>query len=148
MRTIVAILALSPALLQAQTHTPAQPVSTPTLRASLETPAIAAASAPAAPAVAVTTGVIAPRLVQGASFTPNLHGLYGGTPGVHTVVLDVALDVTGKPSSVRIMDSDVPRANFAVMNAVSQFRYQPATLDGAAIPIHLRLTYKINPSEL
>ena len=132
MRTLVAILAMTSCAAFAQTHSPAQPASTPTLVASLSRPMVSSTTTPPAPAVAVA------------------HNSTGDTlrtlPRVRSVVLDLTIDETGKPCAIKVVESTDPYANPAVVKSVSQYQYQPATLDGVAVPVHVKMHYNINPN--
>jgi TonB family protein len=150
-RTIVAILALSPVMLFAQAKTPAQPSSTPVLNASLLQPAGFAvkstdnSAANTAP-IRISTGVVAPKLVSSVELSRDaaLHAQL--FPGDRTVVLDMTVDKSGKPTALKVVQSADDVTDHDVLATVSQFRYQPGTLDGqpADFPIRLRFTVEQN----
>ncbi len=143
-RTIVAILALSPAMLFAQAHVPAQPSSTPVLHASLLQPAALVSEKSengAAPgSLRISTGVVAPKLVSSVSIS--------STSANHVVAIDrkVVVEMTvsesGKPCDLKVVESADPAMNDNVIAAVSRFQYKPGTLDGtpAAVPVRLEIT--------
>jgi TonB family protein len=147
-RTIVAILALAPAMLLAQTKTPAQPSSTPVLEAALLQPVAFAdlkssdnASANTR-SVRVSTGVVAPQLVQSVALgagEAHTHIL----AATRTVVLEMTVDTTGKPTNLRIAQPVDPTLDKKVLAAVSQFRYKPGTLNGVPAAVPVRLNYVI-----
>jgi len=144
-RTIAAILALAPAMLLAQTKTPAQPSSTPILQAALLQPVAFADlkssdnAAANTGSVRVSTGVVAPQLVRSVD-------LGAGQPRTHvlavtrTVVLEMTVDTAGNPTNLRIVQPVDPALDQKVLAAVSQFHYKPGTLNGlpAAVPVRLR----------
>ncbi len=143
MRTIVAILALSPAMLYAQANVPAQPSSTPVLLSSLASPA-ASGSNPDGDAratsttVRVTSGVVPPTLIG----NPSVE-LSPAVPATkQTVVIDLTVDATGKPTNLKIAESSSDRFLDAdALNAVSAMRFKPATLDGQPTAVPMRLNY-------
>jgi TonB family protein len=148
-RTIVAILAIAPVLLHAQVKSPAQPSSTPVLQSSIIQPAALAAvksidnATATVPPVRVSTGVIAPKLIHSVDVNSALIRITK-TPGRdNTVVVDMTVDETGKPANLKLIQSADQVTNQAVLAAASQYRYQPATLDGAPVPISLTLKYTI-----
>ena len=151
-RTIVAILALSPAILFAQTKTPAQPSSTPVLNASLLQPAAFAVKstdnvAANASSVRVSTGVVAPRLLHSAELSREaaLHAqMFHGN---RTVVLDMMIDENGKPTHVKVVESADQITDQDVVANVSQFRYKPGTLDGQPAAFPIRLHYIVQTSQ-
>jgi TonB family protein len=134
----------------AQTQSPAQPASTPTLLASLHRPVVSSTSsspapAPADAAVSTSTGVTPPELLGTADYLEDTSEVPQIRRQLRTVVLDLTVDEKGKVAHVKVLASNDPMANPGVIRAVSQFRYQPAQLDGVAVPFHLKLTYNINP---
>jgi hypothetical protein len=141
-RTIAAILALTPGILFAQSHVPAQPSSTPVLQSALLQPvAFAATSAsengsPNTSSLRVSTGVVAPQLVH----QPELAIKRSSTllPGDHTIV-----DATGKPTNLHIVTPFNAVIDQQVLATVSTFRYKPGTLNGQPTDFPVRLHYTI-----
>ena len=131
MRTLVAILALSPALLHAQAKLPAQPVSTPLLDASLVPPTSPlTAASPAVSNSRVTTGVIPARLIHAVNLEESTDVGHLFPLADRTVTLNMIVDASGKPCSMHIVGSADPFTDRRVLEAVEQFRYQPATVSG------------------
>ena len=148
MRTIAAILAMSPAMLYGQAQSSAQPSSTPVLQASVHQPA-ALAAVKSADTVTLTsskrvsTGVIPPQIVHTAGRDSN-HILPGaGFGGERTVVVGMTVDATGTPVDLKIVKSADVYTDAGVLQAVSRYRFKPATLDNQAVPITLQLAYTI-----
>jgi TonB family protein len=144
MRTIVAILALSPAMLFAQAKVPAQPSSTPVLQSALVNvnPLYASAAAAATP-VRVSTGVTPPKLIHSVALDQSgliLPQLFNTD---RTVVIDMTVDETGKPTDLKVAKSADLVTNTEVLAAVAQFRYQPATVSGTPVAIPVKLEYTI-----
>ena len=150
-RTIVAILAISPALLHAQTNSPAQPRSTPVLQSSLVQPVAMAAIKSADSATATASSV------RVSTYTPpkRIHsvdvdlerGLFRQTLyGDSTVVIEMIVDQTGKPENLSVLKSAGQITDSVVLAAISQYRYSPATLNGQAIPAPVKVEYTIQQS--
>ncbi len=148
-RTIVAILALSPAILFAQATTPAQPASTPVLQSALVRPAgfaeLSSADPKAAPTpVRLTTGVIPPTLIT------NVEAPVDPRPAVlhlsHTVVLDLTVDATGKPTDIKVVESANKFVDQDAVTAISKYRFKPASLDGQPTAVPMRLRYVVRTS--
>ena len=142
-RTLVAILALTPSVLFAQATVPAQPVSTPVLQSSLVKPAhfaeLKSADPKAAPTpVRVTTGVIAPTLLTRPEMGQDSPAILKIS---RTVVLDLVVDPSGKPTDIKVVTADNEFAGADAVKAVSQYRFKPATLDGQPTAIPMRLRY-------
>ena len=147
MRTIAAILALSPVLLHAQASAPAQPSSTPVLQASVRQPAAPAAVQPLDPKasipVRVSTGVTAPKLLHSAELTLSSSPMRSYVAPDRTVVVDMTVDATGKPSNLKVVKSSTMVTDQNVLDAAKHFVFKPGTLDGEAIPVNVELSVTI-----
>jgi hypothetical protein len=114
-KALLATLALSPVLLHAQANSPAQPKNT--LESRLSAPKELEAAGDRAAAIKplrVSTGVVAPKLIQ--SFDIPLDSSATGYTGPRTVVIDKS-----------------------VLAAVSQYRFKPGTVSNQPIAIPLNL---------
>jgi TonB family protein len=146
-RTMLAILALSPVLVHAQSKSSAQPESTPVLQSSNLQPAVFAAGkavavAAASTPVRISTGVVAPVLKYSVQLTESplvppayLHN--------RSVGLAFVVDKSGKPQDIKVVKSGGEIVDNQVVGAVSQYRYQPATLNGDAIAIDVNLSVNV-----
>jgi TonB family protein len=143
----VATLALTPALLHAQATLPAQTSSNTVLQARFA-PAVdikaAAKSAPAAAStsnVRVSTGVVAPQLLQPVSLPAASQNAIHVASRDTTVVVTMMVDATGKPTEVAIAQSSGDSLDQRVLSAISQARFKPGTLDGQpfALPVRLKV---------
>jgi TonB family protein len=145
-RTMLAILALSSVAAFAQTKSPAQPESTPVLQSANVQPAMFAATTGAAAAAAtpvrVSTGVVAPILVHQVQLTANPAVPEGYTRN-RVVDLSLVVDATGKPTEIKVVKSAGAITDDEVVNAISEYRYKPATLNGQAIPVDVNLSVTI-----
>ncbi len=147
MRTLVAILAVSPALAFAQTTQPAQPRSTPVLSSTLLQPALLHAAVETdrtekSSSLPVSTGVIAPRILHTVSFTLPSDPISKRAASIEQrVVVNMTVDETGTPTHLAIVKSAGLVIDHRVLTTVSQYRYQPAMLDGqpTALPVKLEV---------
>jgi TonB family protein len=150
-RTIfMATLALTPALLHAQATMPAQTSSPAVLSARIapvaDFKAAAGKSAAAAPAatpstVRISTGVVAPKLLNPIVLATAAENRNRVSAANLTVVVSLTVDETGKPQDVALSQSASPEVDRQVLAAISQARFKPGTLDGQpfALPLRLRV---------
>ena len=144
---MLAILAISPLMLHAQAKSSAQPESTPVLQSRNIQPAVFAAgkstaAATAATPVRISTGVVAPVLIYTAPLSQN-GILPAGFVRNRSVDVQLTVDKDGKPTNVKVVKSAGEATDNEVLSAISEYRYKPATLDGAAIPIDVNLSVNI-----
>jgi TonB family protein len=149
-RTIAAILAVSPLMLHAQAKSSAQPSSTPVLQSSLAQPASPAAVNSADRTVTtaidtnrVSTGVVAPKRIYAAEFVASPLMSTEKYRGERTVILNLTIDAKGQPTDLKVVQSGGVFTDQSVLAAVSQYRYQPATLDGQAVAIPYIIKYTV-----
>ena len=146
-KVIVAALALTPMLLHAQANSPAQTQSSSsstTLHSKLVQPAELNASgavADTATPVRVSTGVGAPKLIHTVAIESDSDFIPRGFVFDRKTVVEMTVDATGKPSNLKILQSLGPVMDHNVLAAVSQYRFEPGTLDGAptAVPVNLHV---------
>jgi len=150
MRRVIAAaaLALSPLLLHAQANSPAQPQSS-TLQAGLYQPREIAAAAAATTHTAstttgtrrVSTGVVAPKLIHTVDISSSGDMLWKLTPVDRMVVVGMVVDESGKPTNLKIVRSAGPALDRNVLEAVSQYRFQPGTVSDqpTASPLNLEI---------
>jgi len=143
---MLAILALSPVMLHAQAKSPAQPGSTHVLQSSNIQPAAFAevhSSAAAAPApVRISSGVTAPVLIYSVNVDRNhVVDMAAGDP--RTATIDMIVDESGKPSNIKVVKSADLFTDGGIVSAVDQYRYKPATLNGTAVPMSVRINFTI-----
>ena len=154
-KVIVAALALSPMLLHAQANSPASTDSTkgPVLQSKLDPPrSFNAAASPDRTAAAagtplrISTGVAEPKLIHTVDISWD-NGLLAQQSAIEkTVVVEMTVDETGKPSDLKVVKSSDPSMNRSVLTAVSQYRFKPGTVSGqpTAVPVTLEITVR-NP---
>jgi TonB family protein len=145
---MLAILALSPVMLHAQVKSPAQPGSTPVLQSSnIQPVAFAAvksldsASVSSTP-VRISTGVTPPVLVSSTGLhLDHLSPIRTGADRIVTVAMVV--DRSGKPSNLKVVKSTDVFSDQGVLEAVSGYRFKPASLNGTAVPMEVTLNVDI-----
>jgi protein TonB len=94
---------------------------------------------PAAPPAPIPVGgdVRQARLI---SSIPPLYPALAKTQHIEGAVrVDALVDENGRVSSMKVV-SGPTLLQQAAMDAVRQWKYQPATLDGKAVPMHLTVT--------
>jgi TonB family protein len=142
-KVIVAALALSPMLLHAQANTPAQPRSAATtMQSKLVAPEKLAAvndnTVPAVKPLRISTGVIAPKLIHSTDVQIQPNPIWDAAINP-TIVVSMVVDQTGKPNDLKVVKSLGTAVDQDVLAAVSQYRFQPGTLDNQPTPIELNL---------
>jgi TonB family protein len=145
-RVIVATLALSPMLLHAQANSPAktQTTASNTLRSELVAPTLTGSdTAGTTSSIRVSTGVNAPKLI----YTVGVESDSDFSPATsfeRTAVVSMTVDPSGKPTDLKIVQSVNPVMDRNVLNAVSQYRFTPGTLDDqpTAVPVNLAVILK------
>jgi TonB family protein len=156
-KVIVATLALSPFMLHAQANSPAQPESpsnAPFVQSKLTPstdPGFAAgpdrSNSVSLTDARVSTGVIRPKLIHSVNVSTD-GDLISSLPNFERIaVVDMIVDEDGKPSDLKISKSLGPAMDKNVLDAVSQFRFKPATLDNqpTAIPLELEVVMHNTP---
>jgi len=150
--TLIAALVLSPVLLHAQASVSAQPQATaPTLQARLTEPKAFSSAAPAdhstaTPPMRVSTGVIGPKLIHTVEIKADDDWQWRSASKYRTAVVEMIVDETGKPTNLKIVQSAGEKLDKNVIEAVSQYRFRPATVSHqpAAIPVDLTIEI-VNP---
>jgi len=146
-RTIAAILAISPLMMHGQVKSSAQPGSTPTLESSNVQPAalagIKSADHSATPTVVrVSSGVTTPVLVHSVDVDRE-HILAADISEERVVRVAMTIDASGKPTDLKVIQSSDKFTDEAILNAASQYRYKPATLNGSAVPMAMTVNFRI-----
>jgi len=100
---------------------------------------LAATSGPAAPSVPIPVGgdVKSAQLLKS---VPPIYPSFAKTQRISgDVKIDALIDVTGKVTTMKVIGGPT-LLHQAAMDALHQWKYQPATLDGKAVPMHLTVT--------
>jgi TonB family protein len=127
MRRILAASLLLPSLILSA----AAKASTPVDDATAPTP------------VRVSTGVTAPVLLGSPVMTMPAGLSFDLIPSDAQVELSLTIDEKGMPRNVRVVKSYSPFVDAHVLDAVSQFRFRPGTIDNQPTPIDLNLTINV-----
>ena len=157
--SFVAALALSPLMVHAQANSPAQPqaAKAPVLHASVAMPAglmlssasSSAADVPAGHAVRISTGVVGPKLISSVPpIVENTVSAQDFAKGDREAVVSMTVDEKGRTEDLKIVQSAGADLDRSLLDAVSQYRYQPATVSGqvTAIPVILHVVVRV-PAE-
>lgn len=97
----------------------------------------------AAPAqdLRVSTGVTPPTVVSSVPIeVPASIPVFGKT---EKVVVAVKVDEKGRPGDVQVIRSSNLLLDKYVEDAVSKFRFQPASLDNEAVPVDMQLNVQV-----
>jgi len=119
------------------------------LLATLSIPAVVKASTPVGdasaptPNVRVSTGVIAPELLEPSQLTIPVDFSEGPIPSDAEVGLSLTVDENGRPQNVKVVRSLNPLWDARVVEAVNKAHFKPGTIDSQPIPIDLNLTVNI-----
>jgi TonB family protein len=128
-------------ILPAQPVAPAKPQVLLAMMEGLPSSDGATATVPAA--TRVSTGVTAPKLISKVDIAASTTSLWHLVPVQRTVVVSLVVDKTGKPENLKITKSTgTAILDKNVLDAVSQYRFQPGTLNNepTAIPMNLEIT--------
>jgi TonB family protein len=142
-----ATLALTPSLLLAQAASPSIPSAQPVLQARAASPADIKSGNPepskaktaGASTARVSTGIVAPKMIQAISLS--------SLPGTHnhllakdiTVVVQFVVEPTGKTENASIAQSGGEGIDKEVLEAIREAHFQPGTLDGQPFAVPVRL---------
>ena len=93
--------------------------------------------------IPVSTGVTPPAIVEKAD-VPVPFELRDRIPTEAEVVVQLNVDETGKPHEVQVVKSLNPVVDMAVVEAVDQFRWNPAVLDNQPVAADVILTVVVD----
>ena len=115
------------------------------LLSSLALPAVAIASQPvkddgaaSTPAVSASAGFTAPQLLRSTDIQVS-SDVAAAIHGASTVVLELNVDQKGKAAGIQVVKSINPTLDANVVNAVREFRWNPATLNSQPVATNLTL---------
>jgi TonB family protein len=137
---LLATLALSPVLLHAQTAATA-----PKLEARLNGAPLAAASAAVGTTSTfrVSTGVVPPHLVHTVDVASTQDWEWTVAGPERTAEVSMTVDATGKPTDLKIVKSAGVDLDPNLLEAVSQYRFTPATVSNQTAPMDVDLTINV-----
>lgn len=87
----------------------------------------------------VSSGVTWPKLISEPNFRVSPSDFMGMNLAAQKVIVSFTVDESGKPQNVRVAKSVNPVVNEHVVNAVRQYRYLPATLNGEKVAVDINL---------
>ena len=90
----------------------------------------------------ISGGVIWPQLISEPNFRVSSSDFMGLNLTTEQVIVSFTVDESGKPQNVHLTKSVNPVVDERVLNAVRQYRYAPATLDGQRVAADINL--KVN----
>jgi len=124
-------------------------LATSLLFPSLFLPAAVKASTPvddasaSTPDVRISTGVIAPELLDASHLALPMSGAESAVPANAQVGLNLTVDENGRPENVKVVKSLNAVWDARVVDAISRSHFKPATVDDLPTPIDLNLTVNI-----
>ena len=147
---IAAALVVSPLMLNAQTTTSVQNPHLAAMQSSVAAAnMMSSASASAADRVAsivtpqrVSTGVVEPKLVHTADIRQDTIGASSKNSWRYAT-LTMVVNEEGVPTDLKIVKSAGPDLDPQILEAVSQYRFQPATVTGQKVAMPLNLNMQI-----
>jgi len=101
---------------------------------------------PAAPAMPVPVGGDVKQAKLISPVAPVYPALAKSQRVQGAVTIDALIDATGRVTTMKII-SGPTLLHQAAMDALKQWKYQPATLDGKAVPMHLTVTIQFRLQE-
>jgi TonB family protein len=154
---IAAALVLSPVMVTAQTATSAQNPQAAVMQSSVAAPnQLMLSSASAAPAAdrtqavtthpRVSTGVVEPKLIHTVTIHQETLGVMSLSRNFRSAAVSMVVDAEGKPTDVKIMKSAGADMDPNILEAVSQYRFEPATVSGQKVAMTLNLHLDIQMS--
>ena len=106
----------------------------------------AASNQPAAPAAPVAVGGDVKQAKLMSSAPPVYPAMAKAQHVSGAVTIDALIDVNGRVTTMKVI-SGPTLLQQAAMDALKQWKYEPATLDGKAVPMHLTVTlqFRLQP---
>ena len=151
---IAAALVVSPLMLNAQTATSALNPQLAAMQSSVTAASMmSSASASAAdrtasvvPPARVSTGVVEPKLIHTVGIRRDTINAFSSGNNHRYATLSMVVNEEGVPTDLKIVKSAGPDLDAQVLEAVSQYRFQPATVSGQKIAMSLNLNMEIQIS--
>jgi len=147
---IAAALVVSPLMLNAQTATSALNPQLAAMQSSVTAASMMSSASSAADRTAsvvtparVSTGVVEPKLIHTVSIRRDTIGAFSSGNNRRYATLSMVVDEEGVPTDLKIVKSAGPDLDPQVLEAVSQYRFQPATVSGQKIAMPLNLNMEI-----
>lgn len=143
-RAFLATFLLSPVLLHAQAGSPAKPQLA--LASTSELEAAADHGTAINKSLRISTGVVAPKLVYSVSVNSDIIRPWTDVTADKTVTIGMVVDTEGRPTELKIVRSAGPVVDRNVLDAVSQYRFQPGTVSNQPVSFPLNLEINLVPA--
>jgi TonB family protein len=141
---LVATLVLAPVLVHAQASAPAQPgAQAPVLESKLVSPTAVNGAAPNA--THNISDLLGPKLIKWSNITEDYEVQDSARQQERAFAVSMTVNTQGIPSNLKIVDSDDPLLNQAVLEAVAQYRFAPASLNSQPTEVPLVLKVRVLP---
>lgn len=141
---LVATLALAPVLVHAQAPSPAQPgAQVPVLESKLVSPN--AVNGAASPNAISTPNLLGPKLIKYSNISEDYSRPDDSRQQERAFSVSMTVNADGVPTHLRIIDSDDPILNHAVLEAVAKYRFTPGSLDSHPTDVPLVLKVRVLP---
>ena len=95
------------------------------------------------PAVRISTGVTAPKLIQSNTVVIPGDAFDNVIPQPAEVSLTLSVDETGKPQDIQVVKSVNKDLDARVIEAVRKLQWHPGKLDNQAIPVDMTLDVNV-----
>ena len=143
---LMATLVLAPALVHAQSQSPAQPrgANAPVLESKLVTPN-AVDGTPSGNVTQLTSHLFAPKLVKWTNIKEDQHNWDMRRYHVSSVTVSMTVTEKGVPTDLKIVESEDPLLNRGVLDAVANYRFTPASLNSKPTAMTLLLKVRVLP---
>jgi len=154
---VAAVLVLSPLMVTAQTGSSAQNSQLAAIQSSAAPPKMMMSSAstasasaadrtePVATKLRVSTGVIQAKLIHTVAIRQNTIGFDAFGRNLRPAGVSMIVDEEGKPTDLKIIKSSGAGMDANILEAVSQYRFRPATVSGQkiAMPLNLYIDFQV-----
>jgi TonB family protein len=142
-KALLATFILSPVLLHAQASSPAQHQLA--LASTSGIGAVADRGTAINKPLRISTGVVAPKLVYSVSVNSDATRPWTDVAANKIVTVGMVVDTEGKPTELKIVRSAGPVVDHNVLEAVSQYRFQPGTVSNQPVSFPLNLEINLAP---
>jgi protein TonB len=113
-----------------------------TAERSAPRPSIKTASASATLPSQGSASIVSPKLIKSVRAIASPNALeYFAHDRTATVTLDAVVDISGRVKSMKVLSGPASLRDSAI-NALKQYRYEPATLRGKPVPAHVTVPIK------
>jgi TonB family protein len=147
-----AALLVSPLMVNAQTAPSAQNMAA--MQSSIGAPKMMMSSAAAAdrtePVTAklrISTGVVKPKLIRTVAIRQDTVSVFSLGRIMRSAAVSMIVDENGKPTDLKMLMTAGAGLDANILEAVSQYRFLPATVSGQKIAMPLNLYIEFQPAQ-